>query len=224
MTPRYLLGRRVEVDERSRAYAIEAHPAAASLRKTSTLWQRYSPILDQGSVGSCTGNAMAGALGCWPFSRTSGDAERWTEVAAVDLYARATRLDPYPGAYPPDDTGSSGLAVAKAARQLGAIKGWRHAYTLDALLHALQSGPLIVGAPWHADMFTPAADGSVAPAGPIEGGHEWLVRGWDADKQALRCDNSWSASWGPLGGSFLVPGIAWDQLLREGADAIAPHL
>ena len=33
------------------------------------------------------------------------------EQFAVALYSDATKVDAYPGTYPPDDTGSSGLAI-----------------------------------------------------------------------------------------------------------------
>ena len=39
------------------------------------------------------------------------------EGFAVKLYEDATVVDGYPGEYPPDDTGSSGLAICKVSQR-----------------------------------------------------------------------------------------------------------
>src|SRR5665213_2084144 len=115
------LGRHVERDARSR------NSPAASAPISDVKHLRHGKPFDQGDLGSCTGNAMAGAMMTAPYYHAS---RTMVEANAVLLYEQATHLDRVPGSYPPDDTGSTGLAVAKAAKRDGYIS----AYSLS-LIH-----------------------------------------------------------------------------------------
>ena len=107
----YPLGQLLDHDERSRAFAFGAQTAAHE----SVLWEHTAPVLDQGELGSRTGNAMAELFDSAVFVASRiGDAYL-DEAEAVRPYSRATTLDRCKGRYPPRDTGSSGLGVAKAA-------------------------------------------------------------------------------------------------------------
>lgn len=212
VTP-YPLGRRQEHDPVSRGFAV-APPAKASTRPVT--WPRHAPILDQGNLGSCTGNALAGWLGTDPHAIQGVD-----EGLAVSLYSAATSLDAYPGAWPPDDTGSSGLAVCKAARRRGLIRSYRHAFGFDAAIGALQSGPIIVGTPWYESMFDPQPGGYLTITGDVVGGHEYLIRGVSHSKKHVLCDNSWGYDWGRAG-RFWLHFADLERLLGEGGDATVP--
>jgi hypothetical protein len=197
-TRRYPLGRLVQHDPRSIGYAVPALPHAAM---QSRRWERKIPILDQGSLGSCTGNAGTSLLGTEPYaSQLPGDLlSKLDEGFAVELYSAATRVDPFPGDYPPDDTGSSGLAVAKVLRQRGLTSSYRHAFGLRAAMSALQTGPVLIGIPWYESMFNPGADGRVSIDGDEVGGHELCVEGVDVDQREVLVANSWGAGWGDHG-------------------------
>lgn len=223
------LGRHREHDQRSRAYAVE--PADLSqVDRSPILWDRYSPILNQGGIGSCTGNAMAGWLGCAPHCTSSTDAAQYDETFALKLYSLATRLDRIPGYYSPgdpdsQDTGSSGLAVAKAARKLALIHSYRWAFSLAGLVHALHQGPVIVGAPWLTAMDHPDANGFVEVDGEVRGGHEFLIRGYQPIVGAegiLTCDQSWGPDWARRGSFFLHTG-GWVKLAAMQADVTVPR-
>lgn len=216
----YSYGRIPEFDELSRNYGVAIRDGA---KPKSVEWKRYSPILDQGQLGSCTGNAMAAWLGCAPHCTSEQDAAKYDEDFAVELYSLATRLDKFPGAHPPDDTGSSGLAVAKAAKWIGEISSYSWAFTTRGLLHALQSGPVLVGTVFLEEMERPDSDGVVIVAGAVMGGHEYLVRGYDADHNHLICDNSWSTRWG-VSGSFRLPLDGWEVLRKMHADVTVPKI
>lgn len=208
--PHRRLGRHVEHDPRSREFRVRAKDAVRSVE-----WKRHVGIFNQGSTGSCTGNAMAGALSTQPFTH------RFHEKMAVELYHEATELDSVPGTYPPDDTGSTGIAVAKAALHDGHIARYEHAFSLDEALTALMNGPVITGINWYTDMDEPDENGLVTVGGTIRGGHEVCVVGVDTDARTIRFANSWGTEWGAHGYA-LMTWSDWDRLLHEEGDVTAP--
>ncbi len=162
VVPGRRLGRHVHHDPRSRLFAFQTQRAASyrSVRHT-----RHIPVLNQGDLGSCTGNACEGAIGTSglfdalpPALQPSGSDAGADEAAAVNLYSAATQVDPLAGSYPPDDTGSDGLSVAKAATAAGLISGYTHAFSLDAALQALMQQPVIIGIDWYQG-FEPCSPG-----------------------------------------------------------------
>src|SRR5664279_5574787 len=66
------LGRHQWLDGRSLAHMVENNVAEMSGALTNRKWERVLPILDQGQLGSCTGNAGTGALGTEPFYSAVG--------------------------------------------------------------------------------------------------------------------------------------------------------
>lgn len=211
------LGRHVEHDLRSKTFKV-VHPPAAKL--VSKKWVRHGSIFNQGDLGSCTGNAMAGVINTEPFYIVG---RTFTEKNAVLLYENATRLDDIAGQYPPDDTGSSGLAVAKAAQQLGLVASYSHAMTTnDALLALSNIGPIIVGIEWYEGFDTPQGDGALLViGGAVRGGHELEVDEIDVDKKLIRIPNSWGTSWGDKG-YCTMSFDTFDRLLHSQGDATIP--
>lgn len=207
------LGRVVEHDPRSLSFPA---PTAPVVTKS---WTHYGEVLDQGQVGSCTGNAMAQAVNTKPVHKPR--TAYLTEADAVALYSRATVLDGFAGTYPPDDTGSSGLAVAKAAQERGLITSYTHAFGLDHALQALMSGPVIVGTPWYDDMFHPGPQGFLHIGGNVAGGHEWLVLGVNVTHKYVTALNSWGPSWG-VRGRFRLTFDDFGRLLSEQGDVVQP--
>lgn len=208
-------GRNVNHDGRSVAFRVNRSAAP-----TSKAWPRHIPILDQGNLGSCTGNATVGALGSGPNWDALSDAQRalLNEALAVEIYSDATVVDDAPGSYPPDDTGSDGLSVAKVATTDGFISGYRHIMSLGEAYAAILDGPFIVGSIFTAKMETPDGNGLVTPTGAVLGGHEWLMREYDADRDWWTADNSWSADWG-IDGSFRMTSKTLAYLLAQQGDA-----
>lgn len=218
------LGRHIEHDVRSLAHAVDVGLMELAAPIETVHWPRYSPILDQGDLGSCTGNALTGWLGCAPYCRDEAEAARFDESVAVQIYETATRLDSFPGSYPPDDTGSTGLAVCKAAKRLGYIGRYGWALTTAGMLRALRLSPVIVGIAWYDSFDHPGPDGLVTLPGSarVRGGHEVLVRGYDHEAGILELDNSWGTGWG-VNGSFKMPLSVWQTLQAQGADVAVPR-
>lgn len=219
------LGRHVRHDPRSLHYQV-APRSLADLK--SVRHRRYIPVLDQGDLGSCTGNAALGAVGTGAlFQALAGNAgcpsendAAKDEQQAVSLYSAATALDDYDGEYPPTDTGSDGLSVAKAAQRAGLISGYRHATSLEAALTALAAQPVITGVNWYEGMDSPDVDGLVLVTGQVRGGHEFVLDELDVDNRLVWFTNSWTESWGIDGRAC----IGWDdfgRLLDEQGDVTA---
>lgn len=208
------LGRHVRHDSRSLNYLVEEQPLSAL---SSVRHVRHIPILDQGQIGSCTGNAATGNLGTGKFWDDLGIQQALSiedavadEQFALSVYSAATHDDPWPGSYPPDDTGSDGLSVAKVCQTRGYLSGYLHATSLEATLTALAAQPVIVGTEWLNNMFAPASDGKLNVSGSVAGGHEYLLSELDVENQRVWMDNSWTTQWGIAGKAYLT----WDDLGR----------
>jgi hypothetical protein len=230
MTTHHPLGRHVEHDPRSLQFAHGVLPKTAI---KSVDWTRRAPIFDQGQLGSCTGNAAAGLVATDSTARTGlatvpipGDPNLWPvdEELAVEVYKLATTLDNVQGSYPPDDTGSSGIGAAKALKKLGLATGYTHAFSLDALKSALQTGPVMVGTVWLNSMFNvhPKTGYVIVDRKSGEaGGHEYVLSSYDAFALAFRIDNSWSESWGVRGSAWITEAdMQW--LLSQQGDVTVP--
>lgn len=207
------LGRHVNHDPRSLAYQVEPTGVVVSVR-----WPRITPILNQGDLGSCTGNATAGVLGSNPFYGTIPAGTALDEKFAVSIYSSATKIDSFDGVYPPNDTGSDGLSVAKAAKQLGLISGYQHITSLAAAHTAIQAGPFITGTNWMSGMDEPDEHGIVHATGIVRGGHEYEIIGYDATVGLWEAVNSWGDGWGK-GGHFFIPDADYAALLGAQGDA-----
>lgn len=228
------LGRHVEHDPRSLRYAHGVLPASA-IQPVS--WTRRIPILDQGDLGSCTGNALTGVLGTDSAGRTAtgtvavvadvkgvftAGVYALDESFATLAYELNTHLDSVRGQYPPDDTGSSGIACGKTGQQLGLLTGYTHAFSLDALKSALQTSAVMIGIVWLNSMFDPKSDGTVVvdQSSGVAGGHELVVSAWDGSR--FRLDNSWGASWGDAGSGWVSEAdMRW--LLSQDGDVTVPQ-
>ena len=207
-------GRLVEHDERSRAFGAARAPV-----EQSVLHGHSAPVLDQGDSSSCTGHALAQCINTDPFARCRQN--YLTSEHAWDLYSLATRLDSFKWTYPPDDRGSSGLAVAKAGWRRGYLARYAHAFGFESFCRVLQTQPVIVGTPWFKGMNKPGANGFVSLTGANEGGHEYLALGIDYSEKSITFLNSWGADWG-VNGRFKVRFEDFAKLLKARGDVVVP--
>src|ERR1700760_2851116 len=115
------LGRHVAHDPRSRDYEAEQASKIKDVKHAST-----GLPLDQADVGSCTAEALCGALNTAPDAAGVKGAEKghpFTREGASKRCGREPRDEGEP--WPPNDPGGTGLYVCQAARQLG----WISSYT-----------------------------------------------------------------------------------------------
>lgn len=208
----HLLGRNKVHDERSRAFPLlTAVDRSTWHDKAIRLYDPW-PNPNQ-AVGCCTGVAK-----CCQFNAVGN--RRMGVVldmkTAELIYSQNTRIDPWEGVWPPDDTGSSGLASAKTAqaRGLGGEYRWLFGGADEVVQSIMEGKPISVGTYWHWDMFDQNADGLITPTGGKAGGHQYVVRGyWKSRDWVLgRC---W---WGSYR-DFWISRKDLDSLLRDGGDA-----
>jgi hypothetical protein len=123
-----------------------------------------------------------------------------------------------------DDTYQAGATVRsgmKAIANRKRIGSYALAKSTDEVTAWLRSkGSLVVGSDWFDSMFTPDAEGFVAPTGAVAGGHCYLLVGVSADGTVYTFLNSWGAGWG-LGGYFKMKVSDFATLLANGGEAWA---
>ncbi|MFD7867305.1 hypothetical protein [Streptomyces sp. NPDC059783] len=255
------LGRHLVLDSRSLAYRrpytgdpikpIEWAPRVPVLNQQTLLAQGirtselFDGVEDLDALGSCTANA---ATVCLSVLRTAAEcadagldvsdpagAEQW----AIGLYADATTRDEWNDyTWPSQDCGSSGLGVTKALKARGLIDQYGHATTAEELCTLLQTGPVLMGMPWHDAWFDPGTGPALLDdvtgweQSPVVGGHEVCITALESvstydgrlgyENTILRVQNSWSASWGDAG-TFRMS-LALYQQLRDEIDLIQPRL
>lgn len=225
------LGRKLHLDARSLPY-IRTAADPRTLRSVS--WPRPLPILNQDDLGACVGFTAAGALGSLPlaaFPMIAGGLGATVDQAedyARGIYSEATAVDPWEGAWPPEDTGTDGLSAAKILKRRGLIGSYLHATDLAQLITLLQDGPVMMGLPWYEAFFEPEPDGRIDPRGwadtRVAGGHEVLILGVELAANGILehaifiVANSWGKGWGLSG--FFKMGAYTYSLLRADIDLI----
>jgi hypothetical protein len=201
------LDRRVEFDERSRAF-----PFAALTPPRSYTW-RCDSWLDQGREGACVGFAWAHEANARPVVVPASTAD------ALDLYRRAQRLDPWEGeAY----DGTSVLAGAKAMTDRGWLSEYRWAFSpVDALSAISRHGPCVLGVWWWDGMWDTDEFGFIEPRGTKVGGHAILATGVNVTRRTVTLHNSWGPAWG-VNGKALITWDAFDSLLNDDGECCVP--
>jgi len=214
LDPLRRLGRHIQHDPASRGFPADQAPTIVSVTHSAV-----GLPLNQGNIGSCTAEALCGALDSAP-DLASGATPK-DQSAAIELYELETKLEHDP--YPPNDPGGTGLWVCKAAKQLGWITSYQHAFGIDHALQALVLRPVITGINWYTSFDTPDPQGLVAitPGATVRGGHEVVADGIDAPNQLVWFWNSWGPGFGP-GGRFCMSFDTWGQLLAQQGDVTVP--
>lgn len=206
------LGRHVLHDPRSRKFdAAQAHTIKSVVHASRGL------PLDQ-TRGSCTADALCGALDSDPDFKGTIRAQADAEF----LYDQEIVLEGYDPVT--DDPGGTGLMVCKAAKELGWIRRYEHAFGTDHALKALTLRPIMAGVNWYSSFDTPDSVTGVVTLTAnayIRGGHEFVVDELDVISELVGCWNSWGPNYG-IGGRFYMTFNLFDKLLHEDGDVTVP--
>ncbi len=209
------LGRHIEHDDRSRAYAFKARTAPKTTKHV-----RYIPVLDQGNLGACVGFSTVGCLGTGVFFTSLPSGKQLDNNFGLEMYKLATKLDAISGTYPPTDTGSTGIGGAKAAQQFNMISGYQHTLSFTDALAAVSEKPIITGVNWYSSFNQPDTNGfiNISKTAKVEGGHEFCIDEINVEKEYVGATNSWGSNWGK-NGRFFISFATYERLLKENGDA-----
>jgi hypothetical protein len=207
-----LLGRHKVHDPRSRDFALPTTVDRSTWRTKAIRVYDPSPNPNQPN-GCCTAVAKCVQLNA-AGNRKPGRVLNMDD--AQRIYARETVIDPFPGTFPPDDTGSDGLSSCKVAVEegLGGEYLWLFGGADEVVQNVMAGRVVSVGTSWYWNMFNTDADGRVSVSGDLAGGHQWSVRGYSRSRDWVlgRC---W---WGTFR-DFWIARSDLDALLRDGGDA-----
>lgn len=207
------LGRHKVHDPRSKDHPLELAVTPKPHTWVTKVIKINDPVPNPNQChGECTGCANAMMLN----SQGSLTQRPLMMDHAHKVYSLATQIDPFEGSWPPTDTGSSGLAAAKAAQQLGLGGEYKHIFNgADGIVEAVQNDRVVsVGTKWYNNMFTPDRDFVIQATGDLAGGHQYVAMGYDAarDMVLLRC---W---WGRFRGAW-IKRAQLNDLVMDGGDA-----
>ncbi len=229
MTPG--LGRLPSVDPRNLAHPMARMlPSPLAPLPTMKSWAFSGDPLNQGETGTCTGHAGVHLIHAAPMRHRGF-------LDPFQLYREAVLLDEYPDndgdatmlVDAELEAGSSGTGVAKALDKRGLLAEYLWAGVMrEAVEWVLTRGPVMLGSSWHRSMFDPTPEGfvEIMPHSPVEGGHEYLLRGVDTRRGIGRCVNSWGKGWnanaaGCRPGHFLMSFETIERLFHEEGDAVS---
>ena len=216
-----------KVDKRDHPYLL----TGASQASVVDLRPYCSPIEDQGNLGSCTGNAIAGAIEL--MDKKNGrtlDVSRLFIYYYERLYEGTVNYDS--GAYIRDGikvcytygapveslwpyninkfrTPPVAAAITDAAKRK--VTSYQRAADFNAVIDALASGyPVVIGF----SVYSSFESNSVARTGVMPypdtsreqllGGHAVLIVGYNKNRNVFIVRNSWGTSWGESG-YFYMP-------------------
>ncbi len=207
---KYGFGRIARPDARDQNFLMRSFLAAPPTRDSHTWYCRY--VLDQGATPRCVGYAGKNFMNTAPITSQR-------PPSANELYSGAQAFDGEP--LPHDGSDGHGLMKYMLSRDL--VRGgyvWAQDAN-DVREWVLSRGSVLVGSNWYDSMFEPDGHGILSVSGQVAGGHEYLLMGYSAKREAFRLLNSWGKSWGQNGRAWLKLSDL-QRLLSEAGDAVSP--
>ncbi|HLE03495.1 MAG TPA: C1 family peptidase, partial [Anaerolineales bacterium] len=179
---------------------------------------------DQNGFQSCVGFAWTAWVEDGPITHKPKGAKTPPLYDPAFLYAEAQKVDEWEGAEPAY-FGTSVRAGAKVLKTLGLISEYRWTWDVNDVIDALlYIGPVVVGTNFYESMLTPDENGLWGIAGPVIGGHAYVLNGISQPKNLIRIKNSWSRGWGKNGFAYIMPHDLQRLLNEDGECALATEI
>jgi C1A family cysteine protease len=226
-TPRKIHGYGWQPDLPDQRDRIFAHTARTALPAVVDLRPKCPPVVDQGELGSCTANAIAGALGFLhmdvpPVSRLfiyygeraiegtiATDAGAMIRDGVKELVNTGVCLEKtWPYTIKKFATKPTKKAFTEAAKRK--ITSYQRIVSIADMQGCLAAGfPFVFGFTVYESFESDevAKTGIVEMPGPTErvlGGHAVLAVGYDMAAKRFLVRNSWGTEWGQAG-TFTMP-------------------
>jgi hypothetical protein len=161
--------------------------------------------LDQGQTGHCVGFGWAAWGDCSPVQ------DQYQNPDGDLIYYECKVID----GQPQQENGSSVRSGAQAMQKRGRLGAYVFASTTDEVKQWVTNhGPVVIGSDWTQDMFNPDTKGVVHPTGAVQGGHCYLLVGYDTASDMFLFDNSWGSTWGK-NGRFFMAAADFDTLVMK---------
>lgn len=157
---------------------------------------------DQGDTSQCVAYSWMHWIEDGPMIQDQLPAGRPQPLFNTTRFYRECQLrDAWPGT---SYDGTSVRAGAKILKEMGAVKEYRWAKTLDEVIACLTLlGPVVVGTTWYSGMTDLRPNRVVRTTGRNQGGHAYVLNGFDKDSELIRLKNSWGSKWGDNGHAYI---------------------
>lgn len=220
-------------DPRDTFLAMPSPAVAAQFPSSVDLRGQFPAVYDQGQLGSCTANALAGAIE-YQLGREKLDSVFTPSRLFIYYYERAERgTIPFDSGasiregiqavsnqgYPPESVwpyDPAQFAVTPDAQAQAAATGHKvfQSFCLQQNLDHIRSSladqePVVFGMTVFESFESPAVEASgivplPSPAEASVGGHAMVIVGYDDSAGSFWVRNSWGESWG-IGGYCRIP-------------------
>ena len=213
----YGLGRLYLPDERDQQFLMTsflAPPEALVLPRYK--YYTTGPVLDQGRSPQCVDYSENQWLATSPI--------RNTRYKPGVIYCEAQKRDPWEGdCTNPKYDGTSVRAGMKFLQEQGRVQTYVWAFDAQTVANWILSGkgPVVVGTAWYRSMFNPNPKTGLITldrSSPLDGGHAYLLSGYNAVTRLFRITNSWGTRWGQ-GGRAWIRFEDMDSLIKEQGEA-----
>ena len=182
-------GRYHIVDSRDKKYRVDVPRLRA--RAGSKTWSCKGYHDGQDGQSRCVGSG-------WSFFMHSSPTKQWVDPQG--LYELAKTQDEWEGT---DYDGTSVRAGAKVLSMLGVLSEYRWTWDAnEAAAVILTQGPMVVGTDWYEGMSLPNRAGIMSIDGEYEGGHCYLLFGYNTRTELFRV-KTWDESWAKGGFGYI---------------------
>ena len=194
----------------SHVRALETSVGPQPPATTAVLWDNSDTVLDQADTGHCVGFGHA------QWGNTDPVDDNYANNDGHDIYYEAKVIDGEPKA----ENGTSVHSGIKAMKNRKRVTAYAWTSAIPEMKQwVLTKGSLIIGSDWYTGMFNPDTNGFIKPSGVVEGGHCYIIIGWD-DADNLTILNSWGSGWGK-GGRAFIKSADFGKLINPGFEACA---